>query len=107
MDGATINVNKFQTSFSSIKISPKSPTTTKPVKFKVVVASSGSKLPTGSVQLNDYFTNQLLGTATLVDGKATLSHTYSVSGSYEVVVTYPGKAGKFGPTAEAVSFSVS
>ena len=107
VDGATINVNKFQTSFSSIKVSPKNPTTTKPVKFKVVVASSGSKVPTGSVQFNDYTTNQLFGTATLTDGKATFSHTYSTSGEHEVVVTYPGKAGKFGPTAQPVSVSVN
>lgn len=107
VDGATINVNKFSTSINSVKISPKNPTTTKPVKFKVVVGSSGSKVPTGSVQFNDYSTNQLLGTATLTDGKATFSHTYSASGSYEVVVTYPGKAGKFGPSATTVGLNVN
>jgi hypothetical protein len=106
-DGATINVNKFQTSIGSIKVSPKNPTTTKPVKFKVTVLSSGSKVPTGLVQFNDYTTNQLLGTATLTDGKATFSHTYSTSGSYSIVVTYPGKAGKFGPSATTTSVTVN
>lgn len=57
----------------------------------VSVASPGSGSPTGTVTFKDATTGQSLGTATVVNGTATLSSvTFTTSGKHKITVSYSG-----------------
>ncbi|MFZ3210723.1 MAG: Ig-like domain-containing protein, partial [Terriglobales bacterium] len=70
-----------------------------------VTASSGT--PTGSVIFTDTSTATTLGSATLVNGTASLSSSSLAAGTHSITATYQGSATFAGSTSAPVSQSVS
>jgi Tol biopolymer transport system component len=74
-----------------------------------VEALKGSAVPTGRVNFTDTTTKQVLGTATLLDGSATITMTGMSSGDHQISVVYePADPALFAPSSSpAVDVSLT
>lgn len=68
------------------------------VNFTATVTGSGTT-PTGTVIFTNSTTNQMLGTAALVNGTASLATSFNAAGTYQISATYGGDANYTGSNA--------
>jgi hypothetical protein len=67
--------------------------------FTATVSNNSSSFtPAGTVTFTNTTTNQLLGTATLANGVATLNTTFSMAGNYTITASYGGDNFDLGST---------
>ena len=71
-----------------------------PVSFRVTAAAPGVGVPTGVVRFTDATTGAVLGTADLVNGRATIPPAALTAGSHAITATYQGD-GNFLPSSNA------